>query len=165
MISKVPPLLHPGRYQLICNFCSNSLLQTNNKPLALPCVYHGVSMVDVIISSLRSKQISKNSQVDNDGDTYCSDLPHMQFLQLHMQHVQIMMLHHVVIFCLRLRYVVQCCVHCRHCDKSSRNPCLRWLQKQTSQQTNHQGGSILAPILPGHGFFGCMISMQQIMCI
>ena len=32
--------------------------------------------------------------MDSDGDAYCSDLPFMQFLQLH---VQIMMLHHDVI--------------------------------------------------------------------
>ena len=36
MIFNIPPLLCPSKYQLICNFHSNYLFQTNNKPLALP---------------------------------------------------------------------------------------------------------------------------------
>ena len=49
MISKVAPLLHPCKYWLICNFHSNSFLHTNNKPLALPCILCGVSMVVAMI--------------------------------------------------------------------------------------------------------------------
>ena len=38
-----PPLC-PGKYWLICNFLSNSLLHTNKSPLPLPCIFVGSLM-------------------------------------------------------------------------------------------------------------------------
>ena len=71
------PLLHPGKYWFIYNFLSSSLHQTNNKPLALPCVLCGVSnALATICESLIQINFLKilNAQVDSDGGAYCSDL-------------------------------------------------------------------------------------------
>ena len=59
IISEVALLLCPCRYQLICNFHSNSLLHTKNKPLALPSVHCEVSIVVATIFKSSIQKISK----------------------------------------------------------------------------------------------------------
>ena len=67
----------------IPNLHSNSLLHTNSRPLALPCVSLGM-LVDVAITL---QVFYPKIYTNEDGVIHCSGLPLAWLLQLHLLHV------------------------------------------------------------------------------